>query len=129
MFQLPITSDKIYTFLFIAIGLTLVFIFSSWYVKSCVKDEINDLKRDKKKEQYNKRQELLQIRQKQSAEIQNEHIDQDLDSYVDPVGKEHDTHQQYQDLNDEYKSPAEDEEYDPKNTILMRDIIDNKGHN
>ena len=137
MFPLAVTNDKIYLFLFIAIGLTIFFMLGSWYVKSCVKDELDDFKKDNKKkkkllqhkqEQYKQYEQQMLMQEKQRIMMmqKQEQHEPDMDSYVDPIGKECGNNQQYQDLNASYKSPGDGENIDPKNTILMRDIIDNK---
>ena len=123
--------DKISIIFFAAIGITLILVLNSWYVKSCVRTEIDDIRKDtRKRKQIN---EELQKRQfdvpERDVEVPQEveQVEDDMDSYVDPVGKDINEHN-YQDVNNQYKSrELENDIDDHKNNILMRDIIDNKG--
>ena len=123
--------DKISIIFFAAIGITLILVLNSWYVKSCVRTEIDDIRKDtRKRKQIN---EELQKRQfdvpERDVEVPQEveQVEDDMDSYVDPVGKDINEHN-YQDVNNQYKSrELENDIDDHKNNILMRDIMDNKG--
>jgi hypothetical protein len=124
-------TDKIYLFLSIAIGITVLCMIGSWYVKSCIKNEMHSLKKEKKKSVDNIENLNDQTKhQKEKAENVPEHryeptqtnMEPDMDSYMDPVGNDGVNNPQYQDLEDSYPSPSGADTV--KDGILMRDIID-----
>lgn len=134
---LPIDNDKIYLIVFIAAVVVAIAFVASLYVKSCVKNELDEIKKDNEKkqkrliqqQQYEQHRLMVEIERQKQAQKPDEHVqqainnEQDMDSYMDPIGKEGTNGPEYQDINKKYKSPGGNS----GDGILMRDILDNKG--
>ena len=92
MFNLP--NDKMYIGIVVIIGLIILVFGTSAYVKSCVKNEFDEIKEISKKKRkiLMKRQieEVERHRQREMQEqIKEEHEqEEDMESYVDPTRQE-----------------------------------------
>lgn len=117
-----INNNLIYLGCFIVMALVGLYFLMLWLIRETVKDELKkiQLKRNKKRKLLEEKQrkmfELQKIRQ-----INNENINNDMDSYIDPAeGYNEDNNQDEDDLHDTGYSGNRLN----KNDINMRDIAD-----
>jgi uncharacterized membrane protein len=131
-----LTNDKIYIGIFLLVGVIVFGVLLSMYIKRTVTAEIEEVNyENKKKKKYMLKKKYLQMQQmdnamQQKQQMMHQRVEQpeqvadnydDAESYIDPV-QQPDAYQP-----DSRFSNIEND--NPKDNVLMRDIMDNQAIN